>query len=360
VNRRAQQFSGLCAPLAALLCCGLARAGESFWFPTGASEGSAEHDWIYAFVFYICAFFFALICGLVCYNVLRFRQRRGYEKLETPDHSRALEITWTVIPVILVMAMFFLGYTSYLNMRVPPENALEIQVTGQKWRWSFEYQNGYVDAGSESGPPELHVPPNMPITVALHSQDVIHGFFIPAFRLKMDAVPGRIIKIWFTATEPGEYPIFCSQYCGTQHSMMRALCVVHQDQASFAEWLAKANAQLSGTLTPAERGRHIYAGKGGCIQCHSLDGSIITGPSFKDLFGKKERLGDGSEVQVDENYVHFMVLHPGVKVVAGFPNVMPSFLGRLSDKEISDLTEFMKAHSKFYKGPKPPEKKENK
>jgi cytochrome c oxidase subunit 2 len=329
-----------------------AEAGGSFWFPRQASEAAPHIDWIYNYVLYICTFFFLLIVGLMIYMVVRFRAREGWAPQPSPDHNRALEVLWTGIPVGLVISMFYLGITAYMDARTPPENALEIQVKGQKWFWSFTYPNGFESVPEDdTHPAELHVPPNEAIRIVLTSDDVIHGFFIPAFRLKMDVVPGRYNKIWFCPTQPGEYPIFCSVYCGTRHSEMRSWCIVHKSRAEYEEWLAAARQKTEGKLTPAQRGRRIYAGKGGCAQCHSLEERVIIGPPFKDLWGKTERLADRSAVPVDEAYVRESILHPSAKLVAGFENLMPPYLGRLKDNEINDIIEFMKSQSKHYTPP---------
>jgi len=245
----------------------------------------------------------------------------------------ALELTWTVIPLILVVVIFVFGFKGYLDMSTPPANAYEILVEGQKWNWSFTYPNGYIDSN-------LHVPVDRPIRLVMGSQDVIHSLYIPAFRVKMDVVPGRYAKAWFEATEPGEYDLFCAEYCGTSHSDMIAHVVVHP-VGEFETWLEKASNFLE-TMTPVDAGRKLFQVRG-CQQCHSVDGSAKTGPSMLGIFGRQENFVDGSTLAVDENYIRESILEPQAKIVAGYEPVMPTYQGRLSDPEIMAIIEYFKS-----------------
>jgi len=327
-----------------------AQGGEGFWFQRQASTSAQQIDWLFFLVFYISLFFFVLITTLMIVFVVRYRRRAGAGPEPSPSHSLLLETIWTGIPIALVLVMFYFGLRTYLDLRTAPANALEIQVQGQKWRWSYTYpQTGYEAwPASDEEPAELHVPPNEPVRLVLSSADVIHGFFIPAFRLKMDAVPGRYNTMWFTATEPGEYMVQCSVYCGTRHSEMRSVCIVHPDRADFDRWLKAAKEKTLGALTPAERGRRLYIGKFGCAQCHTTDGRAGIGPTFKDVYGAETPLDNGSRVLADEDYIRESILDPGAKIVAGFRNEMPTFRGRITDKEIGELIEFIKSLSSHY------------
>ena len=336
-----------------------AQGREGFWFQRQASTSAQQIDWLFCLVFYISLFFFLLIVTLMAVFVIRYRRRENAGPAPSPSHNLALEMIWSGIPVALVLVMFYFGLRTYLDLRMAPAQAMEVQVRGQKWFWSYNYpQAGYEELPLDEKPAELHVPPSEPVRLVLTSADVIHGFFIPAFRLKMDAVPGRYNTMWFTATAPGEYLVQCSVYCGTKHSEMRSVCIVHPDRADFDRWLNAAKLKLQGSLTPAERGKRLYIGKFGCMQCHSTDGRRIIGPTFKDLFGSETPLSDGSRVPVvDENYIRESILDPGAKIVAGYRNEMPSFQGRITDKEIGDLIEFIKSLSKNYHpapAPQPP------
>ena len=312
-------------------------AGQgTFWMPERGSVAAGEVDWLFYFILYISTFFLLIIVLGLIYMVLRYRRRPGVEAEKSPDHNLPLELTWTLIPVVVVIAIFYLGFKTYMDEATPPANAYEIQVEGHKWQWAFTYPNGYVDS-------VLHVPLGQPVRLVVTSTDVIHSFFIPDFRIKKDAVPGRYTTIWFTATAPGEHDAFCTQYCGTGHSTMITKVVV-QDPAEFEKWLAEAESALE-NLSPVDAGRVLTA-RFGCIQCHSTDGSTNTGPSWKGLYGRTVQLADGATVKADENYIRESILEPQAKVVAGFQPVMPTFQGKLKDKDVTALIEYIKTFSK--------------
>jgi len=306
---------------------------RSFWMPPQVSTVAQGVDWLFHFILAISVFFFLLIVAVMVVFIIRYRRRGGRAAEPSPSHNMALEVTWTVIPLLLVVAIFGFGFKGYLDMSTPPANAYEILVDAQKWNWSFTYPNGYVDA-------DLHVPVDRPVRLVLSSQDVIHSLYIPSFRIKMDVVPGRYSKAWFEATQPGEYDLFCAEYCGTSHSDMIANVIVHP-VGEFETWLEKASNFLE-TMTPVEAGRKLYQVRG-CQQCHSVDGSAKTGPSFLGIFGHEQALADGSSVIADENYIRESILEPQAKVVAGFDPVMPTYQGRLSDPEISAIIEYLKS-----------------
>lgn len=323
---------------------------EGFWFQRQASTSAPQVDALFYLAFCISLFFFVVITALLVLFVVRYRRREGVGPETSQSHNLLLEIVWTAIPLVLVLVLFSLGFKTYLDLRLPPANAMEIRVEGQKWFWSYFYpQAGYEELpGNDGRPAELHVPPGEPVRLVLTSADVIHGFFIPAFRLKMDVVPGRYNTMWFQATEPGEYLVECSVYCGTQHSEMRSVCIVHPDRADFDRWLKSAKEKNQAALTPAERGRRLYSGKFGCAQCHSTDGRRIIGPSFKDVYGAEVTLSSGARVQADENYLREHIQRPGELLVEGYRNEMPSFQGRITDKELDYLIEFIKSLSSHY------------
>ena len=317
-------------PLA--LIAPLAQQMGSFWMPPQGSTTAAGVDWLFGFIFWICAVFFVGIVATMSYFVARYRRRPGVEAVKTATHSNVLEITWSVIPLLLVIVIFFLGFQVYLDMRTPPANAYEVQVSAQKWSWSFTYPNGYID-------PDLHVPVDRAVRLVMQSEDVIHSFFVPAFRIKMDVVPGRYTKTWFRATDPGEYVIFCTEYCGTGHSDMLSTVVVHPP-GEFENWLDEA-ANFLETLPPDEAGEKLFTARG-CPQCHTVDGSAGIGPSLSGLYGSSHVLADGASVIVDENYVRESILEPQAKVSAGFEPVMPTYQGRLEDEEITAIIAYMK------------------
>ncbi len=312
---------------------GSAQADGGFWMPVQGSTGAVVVDSIFSLVLWVSVFFFVLIVFLMVLFVVRYRRRAGREEAEpSRRHNTPLEITWTAIPILIVTGIFIWGFQVFLNISTPPANAYEVLVTGQKWKWLFTYPNGHVDEN-------LHVPVATPVRLVMTSEDVIHGFFVPAFRLKKDVVPGRYVKVWFRATSPGEYQIYCTQYCGTGHSDMWAKVVVHEP-GGFERWLEAASNFLK-TMSPAQAGEHLYRTRG-CAQCHTLDGTASTGPSWKGLFGSKVTCEGGHVLTADEDYLRNCILNPTENVPVGFQPVMPTFKGRLTDQEITAVIEFMK------------------
>lgn len=310
-------------------------ADGGFWLPKPASTGAADVDWLFGVITSIAIFFFILITALTVVFVIRYRARPGHDVQPSPDHNRPLEITWTVIPLAIVIWIFWEGFAGYLDMSTPPQNAYEIQVLGQKWNWSFTYPNGYVDA-------QLHVPVDTNVRLVMTSQDVLHSLYIPAFRIKRDTVPGRYTKLWFRAPEPGTYDLFCAEYCGTSHSNMISKVIVHEP-GGFETWLADASNFID-KLPPDqlwEAGEKLYRQRG-CAQCHSVDGRSGTGPSFQGIWNKPAELEGGGSVLVDENYIRSSIVDPQAQIVAGYEPVMPTYKGRLKDKEITAIIEYIK------------------
>jgi len=333
-------------------------ANGSFWMPPAGSSSAADVDLLFHFILWVAVFFFALIVGLMLVFVVRYRRRAGVRAAEAAAHSLALELTWSGVPLVLVVVIFFLGLRGFVAMATPPKDAYRILVEGQKWSWLFTYPNGHVDS-------ELHVPVDTSVELVLTSLDVIHSFYIPAFRLKKDAVPGRYNKLWFRAIAPGEYPVFCAEYCGTGHSDMLTTCIVHP-QEEFEAWLQgadplkrltdqeyqqyladppgfiAAHPDLRGLDTPELMGHRLYTKKG-CAQCHSVDGSAGTGPSLKGIFGTQHAMQDGSTVLVEENYLRQSLLDPAARVRAGYQAVMPTYQGRLKEREINALIAYIRS-----------------
>lgn len=306
--------------------------GSDFWFPEQASTFAGEVDFAYTFVLVISYTFFALIIAMMVYFMIFYRRRKDFDPGEVSDHNVPLELTWTIIPLILVTAMFIFGFRGYMDLRTPPANAYEIYATGRQWAWSFTYPNGHVED-------KLHVPAGRQVKLIMTSDDVIHSLFIPAFRAKMDVVPGRYTDLWFEARWAGVYPIFCTEYCGTKHSDMLSEVVVHQSE-EFDLWLRKA-AEAAQNASPVEAGERLYRTRG-CAQCHSLDGKPGIGPSFLGLYGSQRALQGGRQVTADENYIRKSILQPQDEIAEGFAPVMPTFQGRLDDKQIAALIEYLK------------------
>jgi cytochrome c oxidase subunit II len=230
------------------------------------------------------------------------------------------------------MAFFVFGLEGYVDFRTPPRDALEIRATGQKWRWLFTYPNGLTDD-------ILHVPLGTSVLLRVTSNDVVHSLFIPAMRAKVEAVRGRDSELWFRATRPGEFPVYCAEYCGSAYHAMRTRLVVHKP-GGYDKWLDAREKELV-ERPPADLGR-LVAERQGCLMCHTIWGGDSVGPTLLRAYGAKRRLRDGSEITVDEQYLAESTLDPEVKIVAGYQPSMPSYRGKLSAQELTGLVEYMK------------------
>jgi len=306
-----------------------------FWMPLDASVTSRSVDWIYHFMVWMSVVSSVLIFGAMAWFCIRYRAkaRAANEQVEpSPDHSTVLEVTWSVLPLFVVIALFVWGFKGYVDLRTSPRDAMEIRATGQKWKWIFTYPGGLVDD-------TLHVPVDRPVRMVISSVDVLHSLFVPNFRVKMDAVPGRYTDLWFHATQTGKFPVFCAEYCGTEHSGMQTEVVVHPP-GGFERWVEEQNNKLL-AMPPAELGKLLYE-KQGCNVCHSVDGTPKIGPTWKALFGKNEALVTGAPVKVDENYLRESIVDPASKIVQGFAPSMPSYAGKLKDAELDGIIAYIK------------------
>ena len=333
----------------------LAEAGGSFWFPPQASEFSAGIDFTYDFILWLCIVFFVGICGFTAYFSIKYRKRPGHKEEITATHNTRLELAWSIIPLFFLMAIFGISTYWYLIIMTPPtEDITEIEVRAQQWNWNFSYDEKPLDARYDT--PNLHVikDRNYQLIMTTPDSDVLHSLFIPAFRVKQDCVPGRYNKLWFKPTmthveagatkangEPEDgFMLYCTEYCGKDHSVMRARVLVHETEA---EWAAAI--KLEGDLRlkqPLERGQILY--ERNCKSCHSLDGSRVIGPSFKGLWGKEEPLQGGGTAKVDENYVRESLITPAAKIVDGYPNQMTPFAwGDQTDSNVEGIIELLKS-----------------
>lgn len=309
-------------------------AGHNFWMPVDGSTHTVHTDWLFYGILGLTFFCFIGIASAVVYFVWKYRAREGHEAKKSSSHNDALEITWTIIPSLICVFIFVWGWEGFVNIQTTPKNATEIQVTAQKWEWLFRYPNGWVDR-------ELHVPVDEPVRLVMRSEDVLHSFYVPAFRTKQDVLPYRYTKVWFEATKPGIFRLFCAEYCGDDHSRMKTVAVVHEP-GGFEQWLLKVEECALGSLPDdAARGEFFYQNRG-CKNCHSVDGSPGKGPSFKGLWGKTENTDKGP-VTVDENYIRESLLEPASKVVTGYAPIMPTFKGKLTDEHIDFVIEYIKS-----------------
>lgn len=324
---------------------------EMGWFRTGTSTVASDVDGVFWFITWVSAFFFTLIVALMAWFMVRYRHREGHAAEHSPHHNNTLEAAWSIIPLLLVIVIFYLGFKGFIDMRQSPDDAYEVNVVAKKWSWSFIYPNGVVS-------PDLHVPIDRPVRLVMSSDDVIHSLYVPAFRIKMDCVPGRYTEQWFKATalaptddgdevnwaDEGGFDLFCTEYCGTGHSTMRAKVVVHET-ADFDKWMAVAMDPRS-QGTPLQVGQTLYLRRG-CAQCHSIDGVDRPGnggPSFKGYYGKEVAFTDGSKAEMDENYIRQSILEPQAKIrTGGYNPIMPTFQGQLKDDEIFALIQYIKS-----------------
>ena len=287
-------------------------------------------DPVFFFIFGACLVLLVGITAAVIVFVVRYHRSKAPEATSTADGNLWLEIVWTALPTLLVMAMFWYGWKEYLALRTVPKGAMEVTATARMWSWSFAYADGRTS-------PKLYVPVGKPVRVKLVATDVIHGFFLPAFRVKRDVVPGMDNYAWFVADKPGSYDLFCSQYCGTNHSAM-ITTVEALPEAEFTAW------QQQGT--PAgEAAGHELLEKHGCLGCHSLDGSPKVGPTLKGIWGRSVTViteGQERTVTTDAPYLKRSLLEPNADLVKGFPPVMPSFKGQLNDGEIETVIAYLR------------------
>ncbi|MFG0266469.1 MAG: c-type cytochrome [Rhodopirellula sp. JB055] len=346
----------------------LADKNVDFWFPTQGSSFAEEVDWVYDLILYISLAFFVPMMAFMVWCLFKYIKARGTKAESQLSHHTTLELTWSIGPSVLLVWMFVQGSISFLDMRTPPEGSYDIGLQAFKWGWTMDYGNGTFH-------PELHIVKDEPTKLSMRSTDVIHSVFIPAFRAKKDVVPGRYNYMWFKPTVASEkisdeelaklkkqsegtswdydkhqvtpegytfFDLYCAEYCGTNHSEMQTAVVVHETQADLDAWI-KANSSR-GDVSMEEWGALLYARRG-CSGCHSVDGSKLVGPSFKDLFGSQHGLTTGENQVVDENYVRESILAPKAKVVAGYQPVMPSYKGQLSDDDIASIIAYLKSIS---------------
>jgi cytochrome c oxidase subunit 2 len=302
------------------------------WMPESASVTSSGVDWLFYGVLILSVICFVGITAAVVYFTIKYRARPGHKVQPSPSHNDPLEITWTVIPAIICVFLFVFGWRSYIDIATPPPNALEIQVKGLKWKWEFTHYNGVKDDA-------LHVPKGRSVRLVMTSNDVLHSFFVPAFRIKQDVLPKRYTQVWFQATEAGVYRLYCTEYCGRDHSQMKTTVVVHETEQEYKQYLqARYDEQMN--MSPEDRGLMVYNNY--CVACHTTDGTSRVGPTFKGLFGSRSKMSDGTEVVVDENHIRESILEPQLKIRENYPPSMTPFKGVLSDDDITGVIEYLK------------------
>jgi cytochrome c oxidase subunit II len=298
-------------------------------WPARASTTAGSVDALYIFLVALAAFMSVSIFIMIVVFATRFRRRKGVQA-EQIEGSTPLELTWTVIPLGIFMVIFVWGAVIYFRERTPPRGATEVYVVAKQWMWKLQHEEGQREIN------ELHVPVGRDVKMIMTSQDVIHSFYVPAFRMKQDVLPGRYTTAWFRATRPGTYHLFCAEYCGTMHSGMIGQVVV-MEPAQYEAWLGGGAAM--GSL--AANGESIFQ-QLGCSTCHRFD-TQGRGPNLAGLFGKPVQLEDGRTVVADENYIRESILSPAAKIVSGFKPIMPVFQGLVSEEQLSALVAYIKS-----------------
>lgn len=309
--------------------------------PVGASAHAHQIDFLYWFLIVSCSVLFLLVV-IPLFSIVAKYRRRSFDQraVSQKDHNFWLESLWTFMPLIYLTVLFVWGFWQYMDMHVAPHNAKELKVIGQKWQWSVDYPLEEISVAGVGA--EIAVPVGVPIKLIMASQDVIHSFFIPNLRVKQDVVPGKYSTLWFEADRVGVYPVLCAEYCGDLHSQMLAKIVV-MPESEYEEWIEKQKAADQDLPLP-ELGKKLHT-KLGCVACHSLDGVSGIGPSFKGLYGIDQKMTDGTTHKIDDKYIHSKLLEPQKHTALGYAPAMPSFQGRVSEREISGLIEFIKSLS---------------
>jgi len=299
-------------------------------FPDRASTMAGRVDALYFLLLGVSIFFALLIAGLIVYYAIKYRRRTADEIGARIHGGMALEVTWSVVPLLITMVFFVWGASVYFAMARPPEDTLNIYVVAKQWMWKFQHLDGQREIN------ELHVPVGRNVKLIATSEDVIHDFFVPAFRTKVDVIPGRYVSAWFHATKPGRYQIFCAEYCGTRHSGMTGQVVV-MEPTEYQTWLSGGAPE--GSLASA--GEKLFQDLA-CITCHRGDAQG-RGPVLQGLFGKIVELQGGGTVFADEAYIRESILMPGAKITAGFQPIMPAFQGLISEEQLLQLIEYVKS-----------------
>lgn len=299
-------------------------------FPPQASAGASQVDWLYFALTAMMLFFCAVVFLPILYFSIRYRRGSKADRSHPSSGNNLLESGWTLFPLVVSLGFFTWGAIVYYQIERPPRDGLQVQVVAKQWMWKLQHAEGKKEIN------ELHVPLGRPVILTMTSQDVIHSFFVPAFRVKQDVVPGKYTTEWFRPTRPGEYHLFCAEYCGTDHSRMVGRVIVMQP-ADYERWLTTGDSGQSIAL----EGHRLLREKG-CSGCHEGN-SVVHAPPLAGTYGKQVPLASGQIVTVDDQYLRDSILLPAKQVSAGYPNVMPSFIGHISEAEIMQIIAYLKS-----------------
>jgi len=306
---------------------------EFRFLPEQASRISGQVDLLYFFLVTVSIFFALLIFFLIYIFAMRYRRRSEDEVPREIPGLLKLELAWSIIPFGLTMIVFVWGASLYFNTYTPPDNALEIYVVGKQWMWHIQHPTGQREINT------LHIPRGEAVKLTMATEDVIHSFYIPAFRIKKDVVPGRYTTMWFEAIKVGEYHLFCAEYCGTKHSQMIGTVVV-MEPADYEAWLSGGNSNEPLAVSGEKKFQQLA-----CNTCHT-DKPGARGPSLVGVFGSQVQMQNGDKIVVDQNYIRESILNPKAKIVAGYQPIMPTFQGQINEADLLQIVAYIQSLSK--------------
>lgn len=301
--------------------------------PEQATEFAKQVDQLYLFIVAVSVFFVILAAFLIIGFTVKYRRRPGDKRPEPPHEAMTLEIVSGLGLLALLMVMFFWGAKLYFKGNQPPKDAMEILVTGKQWMWKLQHPNGKREINT------LHIPVGQAVKLTMTSEDVIHSFFVPAFRVKNDVLPGRYTQVWFQPEKEGTYHLFCAEYCGNEHSRMVGYVRV-LSQEGYERWLRSAGMTEE---TPVSAGSRLFA-ELGCVTCHHSESGAL-GPNLAGVFGAEQVMTDGTTVLADENYLRESILNSQAKIVAGYAPIMPLFQGQINEDQLSQIIAYIKSLS---------------
>jgi cytochrome c oxidase subunit II len=305
------------------------------WSIDQASTHAGPVDTLFLFMLALSALIALGVMAFVIFFVVKYRRGRDADRTNPIETHHKLELTWTIVPLLISLGVFVWAGRLYFQMYDVPADAMEVYVIGKQWMWKFQHpETGQVEINT------LHVPVNRPVKLTMTSEDVIHSFFVPAFRIKTDALPGRYTTLWFTATEPGSYHLFCAEYCGTDHAGMIGQVIVLPEE-EFQAWAGAAPVAGSGTQGAVQAGEQLF-NSSGCIGCHRTDGTGV-GPSLVGIFGAEVQLSTGETVVRDEAYLRTSILRPAEQLVQGYQPVMPTYEGQLGEDQLLQLIAYIES-----------------
>ncbi len=300
-------------------------------FPQQASDYAVQVDLLYLALIGMSVFFLVLIGFLLAYFAIRYRKSAKVDRTYTKTENTPLEITWVIAATVIAVGIFAWAAYLFLQYATAPQTGMEILVTGKQWMWKMQQPNGKREIN------ELHIPVGKPVTLTMTSEDVIHSFFVPAFRVKKDVLPGKFTTLSFTPTKAGVYDIFCAEYCGTEHSLMKGVLYV-QSEADYDAWLRTG---VTAESSPAVVGERVFT-RMGCAACHQPV-ATARGPSLHGLFGSQVPLQNGQSVLADEEYLRESIMNPAAKLVSGYPNLMPTYQNQLAQEDLMSLIAYLKS-----------------